>query len=354
MRVERLNEEHMEQYSFLSRIEFGDHAAVSNANHLRWKFLQNPQGPSFGIHLYQGSELVGRMVALTRAFTHRHRLYKAAHIVDFLVHPKARGMAALLNLTRGLRQLSGFDFFLIMAPNPAGAAVWENFWKMPRCFDLDVLAAPLRPASASDVLGKLRSGPFRPLLDSTWTAFVRLICAMRGAVDSIQVDREWPSSPEIENLTTRREQSDYVFGIRTPDYLDWRYRRSPVFRYEVFFLRKDGQLMGYIVTRKTTFEGLDCLFIVDAFCSPELSPKVWLGAIAPSIKTAIAEHAHLTLTMGNVALEPLSSLRRLPFVTVPARLLPRRTGVYAEWISPPAFEIRRENSYFALGDSDVI
>ncbi|MGA8727939.1 MAG: hypothetical protein WB608_04250, partial [Terracidiphilus sp.] len=65
LRIEQIGEEHIEPYARLSRVEYGDEAAVSQASHLRWKFIENPQGPSVGIHLYKHGQLVARMVALT-------------------------------------------------------------------------------------------------------------------------------------------------------------------------------------------------------------------------------------------------------------------------------------------------
>jgi hypothetical protein len=354
LRVERLGEEHIQPYVDLSRSEYGDSAAVSNPAHLRWKFLDNPQGPSVGIHLYESGCLVGRMVALDRTFQYRRKLYKGAHVVDFLVHPKVRGMIPLLKLVQGLKKLAGFDFYLIMAPNPAGAAVWDNFWKMQQCFDLNVLIAPLRPAAIAQSLGKLRTGPLRAAFDLSWRAVVRLLNGACNLGRPVQIDRSWPDSAELEALTRSSTDGERATGYRTPAYLDWRYRRSPVFQYKMLFLRQDGQLVGYLVTRRTAYEGLDCLFVVDAFGLPQLSPRAWMSGLGEPLAAAVADKAHMAMTMGNAALNPLASLKRLPFFSVPARLLPRKATVYAEWITAPAFDFNQQTMYIALGDSDVI
>jgi len=352
--VDRLGDEHIQPYVELSRSEYGDSAAVSDPAHLRWKFLDNPQGPSVGIHLYDGGCLVGRMVALVRTFQYRGKLYKSGHVVDLLVHPKVRGMMALLKLVQGLKNLTGFDFYLIMAPNPAGAAVWDNFWKMQKCFDLNVLVAPLRPATIAESLGKLRTGPLQTTFDMSWQAVVHMLNGAHRIGGLVQVDRSWPNSAELEALTTNSTDGNRATGHRTPGYLDWRYRRSPVFQYEIVFLRQDGQLVGYLVTRRTIYDGLDCLFIVDAFGLPQVSSRAWMNALSEPLAGALTNRVHMAMTMGNAALNPLSSLRRLPFFSVPARLLPRKATVYAEWITTPAFDFNQQTMYIALGDSDVI
>ncbi len=171
-RIEQIGPEHIEPYIKLSKAEYGDAAAVSKSEHLRWKFIENPQGSSTGIHLYDASgELVGRMTALTRRFLHG-KDYRAAHIVDFLVHPKMRGMPALFQLATGLKKLSGFDLLLIMAPNPAGATIWEKLLKMRSRFDLDIMAAPLRPFATLQAMGKLGGGKVFLFLDWSWQLLV--------------------------------------------------------------------------------------------------------------------------------------------------------------------------------------
>jgi hypothetical protein len=165
LRIEQIGDKHIGPYVQLSRAEYGDAAAISQPNHLRWKFIENSQGPSVGIHLDNGAELVARLAALTQQFVHRGKLYRAAYIMDFLVHPQERGMISFFELVAGLKQLSGFDFFLIVAPNSPGAAVWDKLVKMPRWFNLDVAVTPLRPAALLQSAGKLRSGALAQLLE---------------------------------------------------------------------------------------------------------------------------------------------------------------------------------------------
>ncbi len=312
LRIEQIRDEHVEPYIQLSRAEFGDGAAVSQANHLRWKFIENPQGPSTGIHLYRNGELVARMVALSRQFLYQGRIYKAAHIVDFLVHPKERGMNSLLQLVVGLKRLSGFDFLLIMAPNPAGAAVWEKFVKMPGHFDLDVAVAPLRPAALLGSAGKLHCGAFAPVLDWPWRLVLGAATRLRDPFSRGQVDTEWPHPSEFERMLSG-DWGNRVFGLRSAEYLAWRYRRSPVFRYNVSFLREGGELVGYFVTRRTVYNGIDCLFIVDAFGRPEVTPALWRAASRKEISKAQNDGAEMAMILGNTAWGPISEVNRIPF-----------------------------------------
>ncbi len=327
--------------------------AVSRADHLRWKFIENPQGKTTGIHLYRNGELVGRMAALARKFHYQDRTFTAAHIVDFLIHPRERSMPTLMQLVLGLKQLSGYDFQLIMAPNPAGAAVWEKFVKMRGYFDLTTAVVPLQPAAILEATGKLRTGKLGKMVD--WPLrYIASGTAWLGSFTGwMHIDTEWPEAAELDHLLTS-DWGDRVVGSRSAKFLEWRYRRSPVFRYNVLFLREDGKLKGYLVTRRTTYNGLDCLFVVDAFGAPTVGPSAWRAALLREIKRASVGGAEIALLLGNMEWGPMSMLGGFPFIKVPANLLPRKTTVYAEWITNTGFEIRPETFYCALGDSDVI
>jgi hypothetical protein len=293
------------------------------------------------------------MAALTRQFLHRGKVYRAAHIVDFLVHPKERGMSSLFQLVAGLKQLSGFDFLLIMAPNPAGAAVWEKFVKMRGYFDLDVAVAPLRPAALLQSAGKFRSGALAPLLDWPWRQVVGGAAWLRGCLSHVEIETDWPKPAEVERMFSN-DWGDRVVGLRSLEYLEWRYRRSPVFRYNVFFLREKGLLSGCFVTRRTVYDGIDCLFVVDAFGVPQLASASWQAVSLAEISRAALNGAEMSMIMGNTKWGSLSAVKGMPFLTVPPRFLPRKTTVFAQWITPPAFDICGDNFYVALGDSDVI
>ena len=353
LRIEQIGDMHIKPYAELSRSEYGDTAAVSRLDHLRWKFLDNPQGPSVGIHLYREDHLAGRMVALSRQFVYRGRIFKAAHIVDFLVHSKERSMNALFQLASGLRGLTNFDFLLIMSPNSAGAAVWEKFVKMRGYFELDVAIAPLRPVALLRSAGKIRNDAMARFLDPTWYLLSSAAFRVAGSFRGVSVETRWPERKEIEGLL-EADWGQQIVGVRTAEFLEWRYRRGPVFRYEVHFLRDRGELCGYFVTRRTAYEGIDCLFVVDAFGRPDVRPSAWRAVSSASIATIRGKSPEMAMILGNAQWGPLAAVNHIPYISVPMERLPRKTTVYAQWMTEPAFDIRQDNFYVALGDSDVV
>ena len=55
--------------------------------------------------------------------------------------------------------------------------------------------------------------------------------------------------------------------VRDRAFLDWRFVRPPTRRYEILAARRDGRLLGYLVSTSTTVQGLKWAMIMDMFVS---------------------------------------------------------------------------------------
>lgn len=71
--------------------------------------------------------------------------------------------------------------------------------------------------------------------------------------------------PEFADLERRVRGRHRVFGARTPEYLNWRYRAIPDRRHDVLVAEREGSLAGYLVLRRYSRSAS----IVDLFGEPE-------------------------------------------------------------------------------------
>jgi hypothetical protein len=349
--VEPFEDRHVAPYARLSRAEYGPDAAVSQPAHLRWKFLENPAGPAQGIHLYAGDELVARMTAMPRRFRFDGKTYTGAHLVDLLVHPQHRGMPPLLQLAQGLRELRGFDFRLL-TPNEKAFTFWKTFVKMPAHFDLDVAVAPLRPAKLLHTAGKFPVQAAIPFVDATWRALAGTAATLSAALSDIAVCDAWPDRATLEALL-QMDRPGHAMGERRVDFLEWRFRRSPVFKYDVRFLYRNRRLIGYYATRRQDYHGYDCRFLVDIFLAPDAT-NVGGKIVADIVRhEARGGGAAAVMAFGNAGCGPLAAAARW-LVTIPEGKLPRKTTLFADWLSPQAFAFSREALCLTLADFDMI
>jgi hypothetical protein len=349
LRVETIGEEHIEPYVRLARAEYGDDAADADPRHVRWKFLENPQGASVGLHLYQRGDLVGRLAAMPRRFLHCGKAYLAAYLVDLVVAKRHRGMGSLYQLVDGLKRISGFDF-VVVTPNETGSAVWGSFAKLPAQFEFRTAAVPLKPRKLLANGNGREALPFlAPLVDRPWQALLGASIAHGGGLEDACF--VWPAPGDLEWASFTNSGED-VFGERTPAFLEWRYRQSPVWQYEVGFLRNKGRIVGYFVTRRTVYRGYDCRFIVDAFGG--LGRRGWAAVLAGLVSREIHRGTAAIMLVGNTACGSFSHMLSWPLVSVASRFLPRPATVFAKWLSAPRFAFRPESFYLTLGDCDLV
>jgi hypothetical protein len=354
LRIEDVEEAHIAPYAALSRSVYGD-AAISDPVHLRWKFLANPQGPSRGIHLYRDGALVARLVAQPRVFQSAAGSAKAAYMVDLVVHPEHRGMASLLALLGNIRHLSADFELVVVTPNDAGMQIWENFVKLPARFDLGVYVVPFRPmrAAARTVAGSVPIGFAALAADALWRELLRSAGALQRS-GSLQLEFAWPGEAELAELLSVTASDPTTAGVRDAAFIDWRFRQSPVFRYEVAFVRKHERLTGYVATRRTVYGGYDTRFVVDAF-GPQLTRADWSAVRWKLARRELARGgAELLMVLGNTRCGALASLARFPFVAVPASRLPQPTTLFAAWSGPPRFNFAPESFAVTLADCDMI
>lgn len=353
LRIEKVDASHIPLYEDLSRSVYSE-TAVCRADHLRWKFLDNPQGPSWGVHLFAGDLLVGRFVAQPRIFEAPDRLMRAAYIVDLVMRPEFRGMSALLRLMNGMRNLHEFFDFVFVTPSASGMPVIESFLRIPARFDLTAKVVPLRPVKVASQFFRRRNRPLLSLVDVGFRSAALAGFAIAEAVGSLKIDESWPPAAELEAFLLTGSRG-HVAGQRDSAFLDWRFRQSPDFKYQLFFLRRRGQLVGYVATRRAVYNGYFACFIIDAFGLESLKASDWKTVAWALIAREVSPGgADFLMILGNTACGPLAALARSPFISVPKRFLPQRTTLFADWWDGARpFDFAENSFQVTLADCDM-
>jgi GNAT superfamily N-acetyltransferase len=348
--AETITEAHIAPYAQLSKANYGD-VAVADPEHLRWKFLRNPQGAARGVHLLEDGQLIGRLVAMPRQFAIAGRPYRLAYMVDLLIHPDHRGIGTLAKLMRMLPQLlKGFDAYAV-TPNAQGIVVWETFAKLRPRFDLGVSVVPLRPAQLAARAFFSKASALAPGIDLPWRLMSQGAASL-ALSRSITLDDSWPGNVELDGMLESQE-AGFAAGVRDRAFLEWRFKNSPLFRYDIAFIRQDGRLAGYIVTRRTTYEGYDVSFVVDA-AGAGLDAKHWAACARRLLqRSAGATGPEMLLLLGNEKCGPLQHLARTPFVPIPKRYLPQAVPLFAEWTQHGGDPFTAGSLQFSLADCDM-
>jgi len=347
------------EWNVISRSELADHAhlseavygpcAVSNIEHLAWKFLSNPEGPALAATLRDTGGLIGRLVAMPRRFVQRDAEVRAAYLVDLVIHPRARGVASLAALVGALDRLQGFDCLLV-TPNEIGAAVWRDLAKLPIRGSLEAFAFPLRPMSLlsrrvrSRFLGRLIA------VDRAWSSAATTLS--RTGETELEWKKELPNAEDLQSLVAEEENS--WRGERSRGFLAWRFLDSPVFRYELSFLWKAGKLVGWVATRGAEFENYRCFFIVDCISSRRMNGRERLSLRRAMLGRAAEQEFDLVLNLvSSSEVMPPDSCTGLPFLRIRQKWLPHGTPIFLRWSSAEQKLAKLPVPRMSLADLDI-
>ena len=94
-----INTQIIKKYILLSQAEYSKNNPVSQEMHLKWKYLQNPEGLSYGISGYSKDKLIARISYQKKKFIFKNKIINGANLCDLLIHKKYRKLDNFLELT---------------------------------------------------------------------------------------------------------------------------------------------------------------------------------------------------------------------------------------------------------------
>jgi hypothetical protein len=255
-KFERIDNDKIQDYLRLNITEY-DNLPICNAEHLKWKYFQNPDGVSDALHLYLGDQMVGRIVYLYRNFNVAGKTVKAASIVDLLIHPEHRELKKFLILMKDVKKVARVDFIYFI-PNQNSLLLYEKVLKYSILNDMQAVAFPINFKN----LLKMRFGisliPFSSLL----SFFFRL--SVRRPKGFLKKAIDLPSDKVFEDFLKKTGiLSENMSAQRSLKFLRWRFCRESKIGYKISFYYKDGVLIGYIVSRIQNYLGYNTLLLMD-------------------------------------------------------------------------------------------
>jgi len=324
----------------------------SDPVHMRWKLLENPQGPSLAWHLWEGDTLVGRVCYQVREFYAGKRRLRAGFVVDLLIHPAHRGLETFLLLMRRLREVPGFDF-LYLTPNAASAPLYASALKLRVAHRLSVVGFPVRSGALLESLLGRRGRALSGIADATLRAGIRAwgaLCARQPR--DFEVGEEAPSDAELDALAARFAAAGGLEGRRDASFQRWRFHASPRNRYQVAYLRRSNRLAGWIATRSADYLGYATLFVIDVRTDATLAARELRFVKRWLLERALAEERDLVLGIFMREHPRLARFCTFPLLTLPVRLLPQPVDLHVIDLKGGAPADPRELA-LTLADLDV-
>jgi len=185
--------------------------------YLSWLYLDNPAGPATLILVEESNAVIGVMALIPIDLFVRRQTQEAYYAVHVLTHPEHRGKNLFVKMIRYTKELlQNKNTWLIGHPNKSALPGWKrqrmNIQQAlePQLLKLQVPFSKYRKEAVSD-LSRLKELP----------------------------SDFWNKEANESNISV----------LNSPEFIHWRYIRSPYKRYTFNIIWRRDEMLGFTVTR---------------------------------------------------------------------------------------------------------
>jgi GNAT superfamily N-acetyltransferase len=324
-------------------------AEIGDEPFLRWQYDENPAGVALStLARTRAGELAGQFGALpVRLWVEREERLGALGL-NVVTDEAYRGQGVFVALGRAAdeRMAQAGATIAFAMPNENSFPGFVRHLGYTHAGDVPFLVRPVNVRRlvarrlrlpGLPALAALLARPFAPPLPHAAEPTVGVEIERVGQIDE-QFDIFW----------RRVRGRERVMVMRDARFLDWRYRRVPGRRYEVYRTRADGEPSGYIVLRTAEVLGMRAGLVVDFLAADANSGRALL---AHALAQFAGEQIDLLATLMLSHAPEYRLLRRVGFRPLPRALLPQRFRLVAR--DGPAGRVLR-HWFFTMGDYDVV
>ncbi len=270
--IHRRSERDREALESMYAEVFGLEAAERNRARWRWQYEENPHCPPEGPEIWVAREdgvVLGQYATMPVRLHVKGRILRGSFGMDVMVRPnlQRKGIGSRLFLYWDQQVEASLGLGLSLQSYTLFRKLqWHDVGPVPcysKILDPKALLSRRLPAAVAAVLTPLLKAalflifPSRPERRRASTIEVRPLAGEFG--------------PEYDQLWEKASPKFDFIAERKCDYLEWKYRKPPHVRYEVFEARRGPgrELSGYVVLRIAVRNGVRLALLVDLFADPE-------------------------------------------------------------------------------------
>ncbi len=161
----------------------------------------------------------------------------------------------------------------------------------------------------------------------------------------------------FENLARKTSKRVSVTNSRKKEFLNWRYKNHPTRKYQIFTLKTNNELIGYIITKIHYIGKKKIGVILDYMVNSDYNDKIQLKSLIHKAISDFWEHdVSVAITTSRNGLLENELLRSCGFFTAPSFLKPVSlhfiVQTYDDDIQHAKLK-KFENWFFVFGDYDI-
>ena len=336
----------------LSEVEYGRAESVTNADHVRWKHLQAPCGPSTAMNLECVDEVVGRAMLQPRLIYLSGKQVPVAFMSDVLIHPDFRRPASnFISLMQSIKKVRDFPLAIHTA-NTFNSRLCKKLLKFKWPFSLRAFGFPLNLRKTAFKVLKFDS-PLFELFSTPYRYLVLLLCRTAGIFIDLKITTEEPDNTYFDEFCRKEAIKNDCEMVRDSQFLKWRYLQSPLWQAKILYLYKDSQLCGYVVLRNVELEGMRFTVVMDFSLNETVSSLQLLYLRCAIIRMALTHGDDMVFTLLNPLSRASKSFIGFPWIKIPEGYMPQRTPIFLHVNDPAMEHLENQSSiHITLGDLD--
>lgn len=327
---------------------------VLNVDHLRWKHLLGPWGPSISVSLRDGNRnLIGRSFIQPRSFiTASGERTRGATVTDLIIAPGSRSASALIAMTRAIKAPEGFTL-IAHTSNDTSDVIYRGLFKFPVAFNLTATGLPLRVSGALNTLA-IRNGMAKGTLEALAAPWRWLVSCTAKGLSKITGLAFGPRPSEDELASIGHEFSSRVgqHFARDEAFLRWRFEDGPIFRGDLKWLWHKDECIGFVALKKVAIRDMEILVILDTVFRRSLSNRDGYAVRFLLAELAVNTKCDAIFSLSNLNNSELSWLGRFPYFRIPDKHLPHSTPIFIHTSGTIGNSQPLGDVFFTLADLD--
>jgi len=326
-----------------------DEVDIKNPKYIDWQYNKNPQGQAIivlGIDEGKNDFIIGKEAVIPSDLKLENKLVKASISLNSIVHTDYRRQGIFSKLVSALPNLALKEGIVCVygIPNSnSHKAFLKEGWK--EIAQIPLLVRILKP-----------SNYFNNAL-KTFFASIDFFWKIKNN-EQLQIEEYTGDFSDFDPLTSKLGKRILVLQNRNHKYLRWRYKEHPTRKYKTYFLKKDSEIICYIITRETEFKGKPIGVILDFVTNGDKkNEKDFLNLVKSVLLKLQNKGSALTIATFPPSTLEYKILRKAGFFNVPDFIKPETLPLIVNIFDKNNQDLKiiekYDNWFFTFGDYDV-
>ena len=314
---ELINSQIIKKYALLSQTEYSKKNSISQEKHLRWKYLENPEGLSYGINGYYKGKLIARISYQKKKFIFKKKTIKGANLCDLLIDKNNRNLDNFFKLTSQFfvkKDIPESDLG-IMLPNEISINIYRKILNLDPIGSLELRLFPI----FNSIIQKKLNFKIINFLNSFSYNFFSFLNKNFQIISKINFSKNDVDDDEYEKMINKYYEKNLIQGERSKKWIEWRYSSNSSINYFLEYIFFENKPIGYVAYRKINKYGFEILVIMEIVLIKK-NFLIELTILLKLVSIALKQKCELILSLRTI--QNSNPLSNFLFPKIPNFLLP--------------------------------